>query len=131
MKMRLGRDPVYDRRAVEVVLAVLNGQAQLAVDGTHRYSLSSAVEFGHFLAERGIAWFEEPFPPEDIDAYASLRAKVEVPIAAGENEFGLQGFRSCFAPKQLTSPSPTFPGQAESPKASGSQGSQPNTECKS
>jgi D-galactarolactone cycloisomerase len=96
MKMRLGRDRDYDRQAVEVVLSALNGQAQLAVDGTHRYSLSSAVEFGHFLSERGVKWFEEPFPPEDVDSYVSLRAQVDIPIAAGENEFGVQGFQELF-----------------------------------
>ncbi|MDP7633269.1 MAG: enolase C-terminal domain-like protein, partial [Candidatus Latescibacteria bacterium] len=37
--------------------------------------------------------YEEPFAPEDLDSYVGLRGKVGVPIAAGENEFGLQGFR--------------------------------------
>ena len=35
----------------------------------------------------------EPFPPEDLDRYVALRAASRVPIAAGENEFGVQGFR--------------------------------------
>src|SRR5262249_41441494 len=96
VKMRLGRGTAYDRCAVDVVLSALGGKAKLAVDGTHRYTLPEAVEFGRFLSDRGIAWFEEPFPPEDIDAYAALRAQVDVPIAAGENEFGLQGFRELF-----------------------------------
>jgi D-galactarolactone cycloisomerase len=93
VKMRLGRTPEYDRAAVDTVLGALDGTARVAVDGTHRYSLAEAVELGHFLADRGVAWFEEPFPPEDVDAYAALRSQVDVPIAAGENEFGLQGFR--------------------------------------
>lgn len=38
-------------------------------------------------------WFEEPFAPEDLDSFAALRGSVGVPIAAGENEFGEQGFR--------------------------------------
>jgi L-alanine-DL-glutamate epimerase-like enolase superfamily enzyme len=38
-------------------------------------------------------WFEEPFPPEQIDHFSTLRSRVDVPLAAGENEFGLQGFR--------------------------------------
>jgi L-alanine-DL-glutamate epimerase-like enolase superfamily enzyme len=51
------------------------------------------VHFGALLAEAGAAWFEEPFPPEDIDRYVSLRRRLKVPLAAGENEFGMQGFR--------------------------------------
>jgi len=97
VKMRLGRDPEYDRASVEAVLVAIDGRARLAVDGTHRYSLEAAVPFGRYLGAREVAWFEEPFPPEDIDAYTELRsAGTGVPIAAGENEFGLQGFRELF-----------------------------------
>lgn len=93
MKMRLGRTPEYDRAAVETVLAAIGNEARVAVDGTHRYSLAEAIDLSSFLVERGVAWFEEPFPPEDLDAYTALRSRVDIPIAAGENEFGLQGFR--------------------------------------
>jgi D-galactarolactone cycloisomerase len=43
--------------------------------------------------EKGVYWFEEPFPPEDVDNYLALRPNLNLPLAAGENEFGLQGFR--------------------------------------
>jgi D-galactarolactone cycloisomerase len=48
---------------------------------------------GGELAARGVFWFEEPFPPEEIDAYTTLRPRIDVPLAAGENDFGVQGFR--------------------------------------
>jgi len=47
---------------------------------------------GAVLADHRVFWFEEPFPPEDLDAYVALRPKLTVPLAAGENEFGVQGF---------------------------------------
>jgi len=96
MKMRLGRDPDYDRQAVATVTAAIQSRARLAVDGTHRYTEDAAAEFAGFLRDQGVAWFEEPFPPEDVEAYARLRAKARVPISAGENEFGLQGFSELF-----------------------------------
>jgi D-galactarolactone cycloisomerase len=96
MKMRLGREPAYDREAVLTVNRVIGGRARLAVDGTHRYSVEGATELGSLLAEEAVAWFEEPFPPEDIDSYAILRSQVRVPVSAGENEFGVQGFRELF-----------------------------------
>jgi L-alanine-DL-glutamate epimerase-like enolase superfamily enzyme len=92
MKMRLGRDAAYDRQAVAAVSQVIGDKARLAVDGTHRYTEEDASAFGAYLEEVGVAWFEEPFPPEDVNAYARLRSRVKVPISAGENEFGLQGF---------------------------------------
>jgi D-galactarolactone cycloisomerase len=96
MKMRLGRDAAYDRDAVAVVTQALGGGARLAVDGTHRYTEEAAAEFAEYLSSHDVAWFEEPFPPEDVEAYARLRARVDVPVSAGENEFGVQGFRELF-----------------------------------
>jgi D-galactarolactone cycloisomerase len=92
MKMRLGRSRNDREGALELTRRV----ARLAVDGTHRYSVEGAVEIGAFLADQNVAWFEEPFPPEDIDSYAILRSQVKVPVSAGENEFGVQGFRELF-----------------------------------
>jgi D-galactarolactone cycloisomerase len=96
MKMRLGRDDAYDRAAVRHVHDALGGRGRVAVDGTHRYSIKDARELGTFLAANDVAWFEEPFPPEDIDAYVALRPQIDVPLTAGENEFGVQGFRELF-----------------------------------
>ena len=96
MKMRLGRDASYDRKAVATLSKSLDGKARLAVDGTHRYTEDAAADFAHYLSDHDVAWFEEPFPPEDVEAYARLRARANVPVSAGENEFGLQGFRELF-----------------------------------
>src|SRR5262249_7673707 len=63
------------------------------VDGSHRYTLGAAERMGKFLAAQRVFWFEEPFPPEDIDSYVALRPRLSVPLAAGENDFGVQGFR--------------------------------------
>jgi D-galactarolactone cycloisomerase len=96
MKMRLGRDPEYDRAAVLALREVLADKGRIAVDGTHRYTLEGASQFSHFLASQDVAWFEEPFPPEDVETYSQLREQGIVPVAAGENEFGIQGFRELF-----------------------------------
>ena len=93
MKMRIGRNPTYDRDAVVAVCEEVGQAGQVAVDGTHRYSLAAASDLAELLSDQGVVWFEEPFPPEDIDAYIALRQRVSVPIAAGENEYGMQGFR--------------------------------------
>jgi D-galactarolactone cycloisomerase len=93
VKMRLGRDREYDRAAVSAVKSAIGPDNRVAVDGTHHYSIREAADLAEFLAGHDVAWFEEPFPPEDIDTYAELRSMGRIPVAAGENEFGLQGFR--------------------------------------
>ena len=93
MKMRLARSEEYDMEAVRVVRKAIGPKHDLMVDASMRYHVELARRMGSFLAEHGAFWYEEPFAPEDIDSYEELRGTVEVPIAAGENEFGLQGFR--------------------------------------
>ncbi len=93
MKLRMARSEEYDMSAVMAVRSAIGRQHDLIVDGSMRYSPEVAKRMGDFLAEQKVFWFEEPFQPEDIDSFAGLRGKVDVRIAAGENEFGCQGFR--------------------------------------
>lgn len=93
VKMRLGRNAEYDLAAVDAAARGAGAGNEVIVDGSHRYSLERAERMGNELAARGVYWFEEPFPPEDIDSYVALRPKIGVPLAAGENDFGVQGFR--------------------------------------
>lgn len=93
MKMRLGRGAGYDTEAVRAVRRAVGRDNDLMTDGSMRYTLAEARELGRFLADQSVFWFEEPFLPEDIDSYSALRGTVGVRLAAGENEFGVQGFR--------------------------------------
>jgi L-alanine-DL-glutamate epimerase-like enolase superfamily enzyme len=93
VKMRLGRSWDYDTAAFAAAVRGVGKDGRVHVDGSHRYALDAAIRFGELLSAAGAAWFEEPFPPEDIDRYVALRRRLKVPLAAGENEFGVQGFR--------------------------------------
>lgn len=93
VKTRLGRSWDYDIAALRAVIRGVGRDGLVHVDGSHRYDDATAMHFGAILAEAGAAWFEEPFPPEDLDRYLVLRRHLSVPLAAGENEFGVQGFR--------------------------------------
>jgi len=93
VKMRLGHSEAYDRAAVEAARRGVGVDGDVIVDGSHRYTLEVAERMGKFLAAQKAFWFEEPFPPEDLDSYVALRPRISVPLAAGENDFGVQGFR--------------------------------------
>lgn len=93
VKMRLARSEEYDREAVRAVRRALGPEPDIIVDASMRYHLELAVRMGEFFAEQGVFWYEEPFAPENIDDFVKLRPRVQVSLAAGENEFGLQGFR--------------------------------------
>lgn len=93
VKMRLARSEDYDIRAVQAVRKAIGSNNDLIVDASMRYNLDLARRMGKFLKEQNVFWYEEPFAPEDIDSYTALRGTVGLPISAGENEFGLQGFQ--------------------------------------
>ena len=94
MKTRLGRDYEYDSEALRIFRAALADKARLHVDGNGRYSLEQARRMLPEFQQTDIFWLEEPFLPEDVDNYLALKPELgAIPMAAGENEFGLQGFR--------------------------------------
>jgi D-galactarolactone cycloisomerase len=93
VKTRLGRNPEYDLAALAAIRRGVGQDGDILVDGSHRYDLETATAMGKALAAEKVFWFEEPFPPEEIDAFVALRPRLTVPLAAGENDFGVQGFR--------------------------------------
>jgi L-alanine-DL-glutamate epimerase-like enolase superfamily enzyme len=93
VKLRLARSEDYDRAAVVAVRQAIGAGNDLMADASMAYHPELATRMGHFLAEQGVFWYEEPFEPEALDRYAALRGTIGVPLAAGENEFGLAGFR--------------------------------------
>lgn len=101
VKMRLARGDDYDRAAVTAVRTAIGQGCDILCDGSMRYSLDAARALCRHLAKHRVFWFEEPFAPEDIDSFAALKGTVGVRLAAGENEFGLQGFRELIRAKAL------------------------------
>ena len=93
MKMRLGRGPEYDVPALDAARRGAGRGAQILVDGSMRYGVEDAARLAAELEARDVLWFEEPFEPEDIDSYTALQRRTIVPLAAGENDFTLTGFR--------------------------------------
>ena len=60
--------------------------------GDKSYSSASIDSLARAIAPCGITCWEEPLPLDDRSAYAELRDKEIVPIAAGEHEHDLAGF---------------------------------------
>lgn len=94
VKMRLGKDRTYDLAALEAVREAIGPKVRLMVDGNARYSLGEARAMAAAWLASGVFWLEEPFAPERPEAFRALRPSIPgIPLAAGENEFGRQGFK--------------------------------------
>ena len=60
---------------------------ELLVDAHGHYNVPTAIRIGNRLAELDIAWYEEPVPPESLEALRQVRENVGVPISVGERLF--------------------------------------------
>ncbi len=86
-----------DVRTVAAVREAVGPDIDLMLDANGAYDVGTAVRVGRQLEGLDIAWLEEPVPADDLDGYAHLRRSVRIPLAAGETEFGLFGFRDLIA----------------------------------
>lgn len=86
-----------DVRTVQAVREAVGPDVDIMVDVNGAYDVGTAVRVGRQLEELNVAWLEEPVPADDLDGYAQIRRSVRVPLAAGEAEFGLFGFRDLIA----------------------------------
>ena len=94
MKIKLGFGVQDDINVMKSIQKVLNNKnCTFMVDTNHAYGVTEALELGYALEEFNLRWYEEPVVPENLEGYAYLRKKLKTPIAGGENEHTLYGFK--------------------------------------
>ncbi len=93
MKMKVGHSFAQDVRNVRAVRAAIGPDLALMIDANHAYNRSEARALCRAVEPIGIGWFEEPLSPEDYTGYAELRRQTDIPIAAGECEYLVHGFK--------------------------------------
>ena len=97
MKVKLGFGLDDDLKCMKTIIEAIEGKAiTLMVDTNHAYGRTEALELGYALKDYNLRWYEEPVVPEDITGYVELRSKLKMPIAGGENEHTLFGYKSLF-----------------------------------
>jgi|SRR5579859_1302343 len=101
-KVRIGTEWAWDGvttgrflELMQALHAAIAGprRVSLMLDGNKRLTISQSFEIARELDRLGFAWFEEPFPLEEIDAYAALSRAVSLPITGGEQLTTLEEFR--------------------------------------
>lgn len=98
MKIKLGYGVDDDIEVMEQIGGALAGKGvKMMVDTNHAYGRNDALRLGRELEQYDLHWYEEPVVPEDLEGYRELRAKLDMPIAGGENEHTLYGFKALLA----------------------------------
>ena len=98
MKVKLGYGVDDDIACMHEIGRAIQGKPiTLMVDTNHAYGRAEALRLGRALEQYGLRWYEEPVAPEDLAGYREMRQKLSMPIAGGENEHTLYGFRDLLA----------------------------------
>ncbi|CAH0294377.1 D-galactarolactone cycloisomerase [Agrobacterium fabrum] len=90
-KIKIGFGIEEDLRVIAAVREAIGPDMRLMIDANHGYTVTEAITLGNRAAGFGIDWFEEPVVPEQLDAYARVRAGQPIPVAGGETWHGRYG----------------------------------------
>jgi L-alanine-DL-glutamate epimerase-like enolase superfamily enzyme len=100
MKLRFGWGPSDGaagmQRNLELVRTVretVGDEIDVMADAYMGWTLDYAKRMLPLLEPFHLRWLEEPVIPDDIHGYVELKSYGRIPIAGGEHEFTLYGFR--------------------------------------
>jgi L-alanine-DL-glutamate epimerase-like enolase superfamily enzyme len=65
----------------------------LMIDGNGSYSVKEAIRIGKILEEYNYYFYEEPLPWDWYQEQKQVEAALDIPMAGGEEEFGMHAFR--------------------------------------
>ena len=78
---------------VRTVREAVGDEIDVMADAYMGWTLDYAKRMLPLLEPFHLRWLEEPVIPDDVQGYAELRSYGRIPIAGGEHEFTLYGFR--------------------------------------
>ncbi len=103
VKLRAGRGdnlasdidnaPGRTEKLIRMAREVLGDEMVLMIDGNGSYSVNEAIRIGKILEEYNYYWYEEPVPWDWYEEQKTVEQALDIPMAGGEEEFGLHAFR--------------------------------------
>ena len=79
--------PEGEELGVSIIAAVrqaVGPAVEVLIDAHGHYNVPTAVRLAKRLEPYAIGWFEEPTPPESVQALRAVREQVSVPLCVGE-----------------------------------------------
>jgi L-rhamnonate dehydratase len=91
----LGADPDHDIRLAAAARDAGGDGVEIMIDAGLGYvaDAKTAIGVAREYERLGVYWLEEPFEPDEYEAYAELADTVELRVAAGEQDATWWGFR--------------------------------------
>jgi L-rhamnonate dehydratase len=108
MKLRFGWGPTdgaagmqRNLNLVRTVRETVGDGIDVMADAYMGWTLDYAKRMLPLLEPFNLRWLEEPVIPDDVHGYAELKSSGRIPIAGGEHEFTLYGFRDLLEARAL------------------------------
>jgi len=102
IKAHIGyKPPSEDIEKVQALRSALGNDTNVMIDLNAGYNSFDAYQASRLWEQFNLTWLEEPLNPNHIGALGDLKAKSNIPIASGENEFRLYGFKELFDKKAV------------------------------
>ncbi|MFH1084201.1 MAG: mandelate racemase/muconate lactonizing enzyme family protein [Chloroflexota bacterium] len=88
VKIKVAGGPLEeDLQRIEVARGLMGPGVPLMVDANQVLDRVEALRRGRAYEAAGAYWFEEPLRPHDKPGYAQLCQQLDIPVAAGANEY--------------------------------------------
>ena len=83
-------------RCVSAVREAVGDKVDLLIEGHGRFNIPTAIKIARELVPFKPMFFEEPVPPDSLDALLEVKNSSPIPIAAGERLYTRWDFRPLF-----------------------------------
>lgn len=102
MKAHVGcESPQKDLKRIAALRETAGRETKLMIDLNAGYDAPDALLAARLWEPLNLFWLEEPIDPNQIEKMSELRSCSEIPIASGENEFRVHGFKELFDQKAV------------------------------
>lgn len=81
---------------VAAVREAVGNRVDLLIEGHGRFDVPTGIRIAKELEQFRPMWFEEPVPPDNLEALKAVRDKSPVSISAGERLYTLKAFKDLF-----------------------------------
>lgn len=85
--------PGRTEKLIRLAREMFGDDMVLMIDGNGSYSVKEAIRIGKILEEHNYFFYEEPLPWDWYEEQKQVEAALDIPMAGGEEEFGMHAFR--------------------------------------
>jgi L-alanine-DL-glutamate epimerase-like enolase superfamily enzyme len=85
--------PGRTEKLIRMAREMFGDDMTLMIDGNGSYSVKEAIRIGKILEEYNYYFYEEPLPWDWYEEQKEVEQALDIPMAGGEEEFGMHAFR--------------------------------------